>query len=188
MSDTGVDSVQKYLGRSWGLVLTFALLTLVLGVVLMVWPEETVVVVAVLMGIYLVVSGIVQLISSFTVEGATTGLRVFGAIAGVLSILLGIFAFRSLAHAVAVLALLIGFGWLLRGVAEVVGALADRDMPSRGWVVTLGVLSALAGVVVLVWPAPSLGVLVWVTGIWLVVLGIFELFAAFALRKVGQEA
>jgi uncharacterized membrane protein HdeD (DUF308 family) len=188
MSDTGVDSVQKYLGRSWGLVLAFALVTLGLGVVLMVWPQETVVVVAVLLGIYLVVSGIFQLVASFTTDGATTGLRVFGAIAGVLSILLGLFAFRSLAHAVTVLALLIGFGWLLRGVAEVVGALADKDMPGRGWAVTIGVVSALAGLVVLAWPAPSLNVLVWVTGIWLVVLGLFEVLAAFALRKVVQEA
>jgi uncharacterized membrane protein HdeD (DUF308 family) len=188
MSDTGVDSVQKYLGRSWGLVLAFALVTLALGVAILVWPSETVVVVAVLLGIYLVVSGIFQLVASFTVDGATTGLRVFGAIAGALSILLGLFAFRSLAHAVTVLALLIGFGWLLRGVAEVVNALADRDMAGRGWAVGLGVLSAAAGMVVLVWPAPTLAVMVWLTGVWLVVLGMFEVVAAFSLRKVVQEA
>lgn len=188
MSDTGVDSVQKYLGRSWGLVLGFGLVTVTLGVVIMVWPQATVVVLALLMGIYLLVSGIFQLVASFTSDGASTGLRVFGAIAGSLSILLGLLAFRGLFQAVTILALLIGFGWLLRGIAEVVEALADKDMPGRGWAVTLGVVSAVAGVVVLVWPEPSLTVLVWVTGLWLVVLGLFEVLAAFALRKVAQAA
>lgn len=188
MSTDTVDSMQKYLGRSWGLVLAFALATIALGVMIMVWPEETVVVLAVLMGLYLIFSGIFQLVASFTADGAGTGLRVFSAIAGTVSILLGIFAFRSVAHAVAILALLIGFGWLLRGISEVVEGIADKGMPGRGWVIVLGVLSTLAGIVVLAWPAASLSVLIWVTGIWLVVLGLFELFAAFALRKLAATA
>lgn len=187
MSTDSVDSMQKYLGRSWGLVLAFALATIALGVIIMVWPKETVVVLAVLMGLYLIISGIFQLVASFTSDGAGTGFRVFAAIAGTVSILLGVFAFRGIAHAVAILALLIGFGWLLRGISEVVEGIADKGMPGRGWTITLGLLSALAGVVVLVWPAASLSVLIWVTGIWLVVLGLFELFAAFALRKAATS-
>lgn len=183
MSTVTAEPLPKYLGRSWGLLLGLALATIALGIIIMVWPKETVVVLAVLMGLYLIISGIFQLVASFTADGAGTGLRVFGAIAGVLSILLGIFAFRGIAHAVAILALLIGFGWLVRGISEIVEGIADKGMRGRGWVITMGVLGVLAGLVVLAWPAASLGVLIWVTGIWLVIIGVFELFAAFALRK-----
>jgi uncharacterized membrane protein HdeD (DUF308 family) len=188
MSTAAVDPMQKYLGRSWGLVLAFALATIALGVIIMVWPSETVVVLAVLTGLYLIISGIFQLVASFTADGAGTGLRVFGAIAGTLSILLGIFAFRDIAHAVTILALLIGFGWILRGIAEIVEGIADKGMPGRGWVITMGVLGVIAGIVVLAWPINSLSVLVWLVGISLVVLGLFEVAGAFALRKITKEA
>lgn len=188
MSATAVDPTQKYLGRTWGLVLALALATLAFGVVLLVWPKETVVVVAVLTGLYLIVSGVFQLVASFTASEAGTGLRVFGAISGALSILLGLLAFRGIFQAVTILALLIGFGWLLRGISEIVEGIADKDMEGRGWVITIGVIGVLAGIVILVWPIETLSVLVWVTGIWLVVLGLFEVAGAFMLRKAASAA
>lgn len=183
MSTNAVDPVDRYLGRTWGLVVAFSVATIALGVILLVWPKETVVVVAVLTGVYLVISGVFQLVASFASGEAGTGLRVLLAISGLLSVLLGIFAFRDLSHAVAILALLIGFGWLLRGIAELIEGLAGRGMPGRGWAITIGVLGIVAGIVVLVWPIKSLGVLVVVAGIWLVILGLVELVSAFALRK-----
>ena len=43
----------------------------------------------------------------------------------------------------------------------------------------------LAGLVILIWPAPSLQVLAWVSGFALVVLGIFEVIAAFQVRRLA---
>lgn len=187
MSTTGVDPVDKYLGRTWGLVVAFSVTTIVLGIILLVWPKETLLVVAVLTGLYLVISGIFQLVASFASGDAATGFRVLLAISGILSLLLGVLAFRDPSQAVWILALLIGFGWLLRGIAEVVEGLASKGMPGRGWTITIGLLGIAAGIVILVWPIGSLGVLVLITGIWLVVLGTFELISAFALRRAAKE-
>jgi uncharacterized membrane protein HdeD (DUF308 family) len=54
-------------------------------------------------------------------------------------------------------------------------------------VIFLGALSLLAGIVVLLWPGITLGALVWVTGLWLVVLGIIEVIGSFQLRGMAKE-
>ena len=101
------------------------------------------------------------------------------------SVLLGLFAFRSIAHSVVLLVLLIGFGWLFRGLVRVISAIADKTTVARGWQIAEGLLGALAGVVILVWPAPSLQVLAWISGIILLLLGLIEVVAAFKVRRLA---
>ena len=83
--------------------------------------------------------------------------------------------------------MLIGVGWVIRGIADVIEGIAHPGMPARGWVIFIGVLSLLAGIVVLTWPAITLEALVWVTGLWLVVLGIIEIIGSFQLKGMARE-
>ncbi len=186
MSMSSADA-SRMLGRSFGVVLAFGIATVALGIILMVFTEESVKFFAVICGIYLILSGIFMLVASFSSDLDSTGMRFISAIGGLLSILLGIVAFRGIAQAVVILALLIGIGWIIRGVADLVEGLANRGMPGRGWVIFIGFLSLLAGVVVLVWPAITLGALVWVAGLWLVVLGIVEIIGSFQLRGMARD-
>ena len=39
----------------------------------------------------------------------------------------------------------------------------------------------------LAYPFASLPTLIWVTGIWLVVIGVMEIIASFGIRKAGNE-
>jgi uncharacterized membrane protein HdeD (DUF308 family) len=179
------SEVLEAVGRSWGWLLLLGILSLLLGVALLVWPGKTVVVLATLLGIYLLVSGIFQIVAGFATSGMETGMRALAVVAGIVSVLLGLFAFRSIAHSVALLVLLIGFGWLFRGIVRTVVAIADKTTVARGWQIAEGLFGTLAGLVVLIWPAPSLQVLAWVSGIMLVALGIIEVFAAFKLRRLA---
>ena len=54
--------LSQMLGRTWGAVLTAGILTLGLGLVVLIWPDETVVVVSWLLGAYLIISGVFQLV------------------------------------------------------------------------------------------------------------------------------
>ena len=187
MSSSAVGSPAQMLGRSFGVVLAFGVATLALGIILMVFTEQSVKFFAVICGIYLILSGIFMLVASFSSELESAGLRVISAIGGLLSILLGIVAFRGIAEAVFILALLIGFGWVIRGIADIIEGIAHPGMPARGWVIFIGVLSLLAGIVVLTWPAITLEALVWVTGLWLVVLGVIEIIGSFQLKSMARE-
>jgi uncharacterized membrane protein HdeD (DUF308 family) len=56
-------------------------------------------------------------------------------------------------------------------------------MPARGGHIFLGILTVIAGVVVLGWPFDSIVVLAIVAGAWLVVIGITQIIWAFQARK-----
>jgi uncharacterized membrane protein HdeD (DUF308 family) len=87
-----------------------------------------------------------------------------------------------------VLALLLGIYWIIDGITEVLAAIAHPGLPGRGWVGAGGLLATVAGIVVLVWPAPTLVVLAVVLGVWLIVFGILQLSIAYGLHKAARLA
>jgi uncharacterized membrane protein HdeD (DUF308 family) len=179
-----VRDVVAAVGRHWGWLMAFGILSILLGIALLVWPKQTLVVVATFVGAYLLVSGIFQIVAAFAAGDAPGGFRWLVGISGFFGVLLGLFAFRSIAHSLAVLVLLIGFGWIMRGMAELVEAIADKDLPARGWSIFGGILGIVAGLVVLLYPAPSLHALAVIAGIWFVVLGLIEVVGSVKLRSL----
>lgn len=174
-------------GRHWGALLAMGIVLIVLGGAIMFWPQATVSVLAILLGVSLIVSGIFGLVASFTTGSADTGTRVLQGIVGGLSILLGVLAFQSIFQAVEILALFIGIGWLMRGIFDIVIGLQSKGRPGRGWTIAFGVLGTLAGIVVLVWPGMTLAVLAWITGLWLVLFGVLQVIGSFAVRNAARR-
>jgi uncharacterized membrane protein HdeD (DUF308 family) len=185
---TDAADVLAGVGRHWGWVLTFGIITLLAGLLTLAWPGRTIVAIAVLFGIQLVVAGIFRFVAALAVEEASGGTRVLLALLGVLSFIVGLYALRHVLLTVAALALLLGIFWIVNGAVEVFTALSHRAMQGRGWTIFMGLLSVVAGVVVLVYPAISLATLAVVLGFWLLVFGIMEIVLAFRLRSAGQAA
>ncbi|MER5638820.1 HdeD family acid-resistance protein [Kitasatospora sp. NPDC002227] len=166
---------------AWQAVLVAGLVALALGCMVLAWPKATLVVVGILFGLYLLMTGVLQLVAAFGTH-ASTALRVMAFISGVLCVLLGLLCFRSALESVLLLALWIGIGWLFRGITQTMAALSDPDMPARGWQIFAGVISLLAGVVLMTSPLTSVAVLTVLTGCWLVAVGIVEVFTALRIR------
>jgi uncharacterized membrane protein HdeD (DUF308 family) len=180
-----IAEVLAGIGRAWGWVLLFGFGTILLGIVVLVWPDKTIVVVAVLFGIQLILAGIFRFVSALAIDDAPGGTRVLLALLGVLSFIVGIYALRHVNVTIAALALVLGIFWIVNGVIELFTAIGHREMPGRGWTIILSLLSVVAGIVVLAYPDISLQALAVVLGIWLVALGIIEIALAFRLRSLG---
>ncbi|HME76020.1 MAG TPA: DUF308 domain-containing protein, partial [Mycobacterium sp.] len=70
---------------------------------------------------------------------------------------------------------------------------SSSSAPGRGWAIFFGFITIMAGIiiagiVVLAWPFDSIAILTLVVGIWLVVIGVFEMVTAFGIRKDAQDA
>jgi uncharacterized membrane protein HdeD (DUF308 family) len=172
--------------RGWQGLLVTGVAAIVLGSLVLAWPGETLVVVGVLFGVYLVVTGVFQLFTAFGTHGGG-GMRALAFISGALSIVLGLFCFRGTLESIFLLAIWIGIGWLFRGISLAMASFSDPAMPARGWQGFVGVVSALAGVVLMVSPFRSIAVLTLVAGLWLIVLGFSEVFAAFRVRNRAKD-
>jgi uncharacterized membrane protein HdeD (DUF308 family) len=167
-------------------VLSFGIITLLAGVIVLAWPGETLLVIAVLFGIQLIIAGIFRFVTAFAAEDASGGTRVLLALLGVLSIIIGLWAVRHVLLTLIALVVLLGIFWVVNGAIELFTALSHRGMPGRGWTAAIGVLSILAGIIVLIYPGPSLLTLSIVLGIWLLVYGAMEIMAAFRLRGLAH--
>jgi uncharacterized membrane protein HdeD (DUF308 family) len=183
----GADMLAQ-LGRHWGWVLFFGIITLLAAIFVLAWPGATLLVIAVLFGVQLIVAGIFRFVSAFASDDSSGGTRVLLALLGVLSIIVGLWAVRHVLLTLLALVVLLGIFWVVNGTIELFTALSHRGMPQRGWSAAMGVLSILAGLVVLIYPGESLLTLSVVLGIWLLVYGLMEITAAFRVRRLAHSA
>jgi uncharacterized membrane protein HdeD (DUF308 family) len=179
-------SMLAALGKAaWQLLFVAGLMAAAVGLIALFWPRGTLIVVGVLFGIYLLVSGVVQIATAFS-DHTPTAMRVLSVIVGTISILLGLFCFRGALESVLLLSLWIGIGFLLRGIAQTVAAASAPSVPGRGWLIFLGALVAVAGIVMISWPIASITTLTAVGGWWLLIIGVVEIVHAFRLRAAAK--
>jgi uncharacterized membrane protein HdeD (DUF308 family) len=174
--------------RLWKSVLALGALALIVGSVVLIWPGQSIVVAGALFGVYLLASGITQVVAALTVYTPAAS-RVLMFVSGALSIVLGVFAFRDFNQGAAVwlLATWVGVGFIFQGVAATALALSYKALPDRGWYIFVGVLTVIAGMVTLVWPISSILVLAIMAGVSLVVIGITQVVWALSARATAKK-
>ncbi|MEV7609053.1 DUF308 domain-containing protein [Microbacterium sp. NPDC089320] len=163
-------------------------IALIAGIVLLVWPTKSAVIVTGIFATYLVIAGLVYIgLGIFSrVKGGWA--RAGHIVLGLLYIVAGVIAFANLGVAAATLALIvvifIGISWIVDGVVAL--SLLGKD-GSRVWTLLYALLSIIAGVIVLFSPMYAAAVLWLVLGISLVVLGIVQIVRAITLGRDAKE-
>ena len=116
------------LGRHWGWVFAYGVLTLIAGLAVLAWPGETLLVLAVLFGIQLIVSGIFRFVAALASSDLTGGTRVLLALLGVLSIIIGLWAVRHVLITLLALTVFLGIWLLVFGIMEITAAFRIRRL------------------------------------------------------------
>jgi uncharacterized membrane protein HdeD (DUF308 family) len=181
------DTLGPLGSQAWLAVLTVAVMTLAVGVLLLAWPKATLTIVAILLGAGLVISGVFRLIEGFTARDATGGTRAAYVLIGLVAILVGLYCLRHRDVTIFLLALLVGAFWIVHGVADLAVAATSGPMPGRGLRVIAGLFSIAAGAIVLFWPGISLVLLLTVLGIWLIFYAVVLGALAFRLRRWAKS-
>lgn len=157
---------------------------LLLGIVLLIWPDKTLAVVAVFLGINFLITGAVKLGIGIFSSGLSAGLRVLDILLGLFLMVAGIVAIKnSAATGEALLiftVIIIGIGWIIEGILAMVEAGKGEN---RLWAIIFGVISVIAGIVVLAVPGWTAVWLMLMTAIMLIILGIVGIVRAFTFGK-----
>jgi uncharacterized membrane protein HdeD (DUF308 family) len=112
---------------------------------------------------------------------------IFAIIRGILAIIFGFIAlFAPIATAI-VLAIFIGAWAIVDGIFDIIEAIRHRGSSSMALRIVWGAVSILFGILVLVWPGMSLGVLVIFVGIWAIIIGVLEIMASIRHRAIPNS-
>jgi uncharacterized membrane protein HdeD (DUF308 family) len=169
----------------WKAAFVLGLITLVLGAIVTARPTQSLTVIAVLLGVIMVVSGVFHIVRAL--DGRENE-RVWRGISGVLFIVAGLVLIRHLHLSLALIGLFIGFTWIIQGVSALMeGASRGGTRSERGWSLFFGVLSLIAGIVVVAAPIASVAALTIFMGVWFMVMGFMEMLGALLGRRALRK-
>ena len=173
------------LAATWQATLFLGAATLILGIIVSFHPTGSLNVLAVLLGILMILSGIFHLIRVFDPAEPH---RVWLGIAGLLFIVIGVVLIRHLHLTRSLIGLIIGITWIVQGLTALIGGISGGAREGRAWWIFFGVVSLIAGIVVAAAPESSLTALAVLLGIWFIIMGIFEIIGGFLLRHALRDA
>ena len=169
----------------WQATLLIGIITFVLGLIVTLRPSGSLNVIAVLLGLLMIVSGLFHL---FRVFGAGEAHRVWHGIAGLLLLVIGVVLIRHLHLTVAVIGLIIGLSWIVEGVATLIAAFGGGSREGRGWWIFFGIITLIGGIVITAWPVESVTAIAVLIGIWFIILGLVEIAGGIMLRSAENKA
>lgn len=175
------EEIAEEAGEYWWVLLVFGIASIVIGIALIAVPDKTLTVIAVLLGVWLLVVGVVRFFQGIFDRDAEH--RVLLAIVGILGVILGLLVMRDPLRTIWVIAVIVGLFWLIAGFVDVFRVATKRVTENRGLNLTLGIVAIVAGAVVVLWPGITVLVLAIVGGIYLIISGIVESVLAFRVRN-----
>lgn len=157
--------------------------SVIVGILILVWPGRTAEVTVGIIAIYVIVAGVIYAALGIFSRSLGGWARVGHIVLGVLFVAAGIYSLVNLTAATvwfaAFIGILIGILWIVEGVVSLstLGGSA-----SKGWTIFFAIVSILAGVTLLF--SPLYVAIIWLfIGISLLVLGVFQIVRAFTLGK-----
>jgi uncharacterized membrane protein HdeD (DUF308 family) len=172
------------LRQAWPLLMARAVFAVALGLVMLTVPGTTLLFVAWAFGIYALVDGAAQVVDAIRRRHRPRWwvallLGLLGVVAGVIALI------RPYTTAV-VLAVLVGCWALITGVIEIVSALRQRRERRRtAWLVVAGLISVVAGVLILIWPVHGAVAVAMLLGVFATAYGVVLAGLALAVRRAG---
>jgi uncharacterized membrane protein HdeD (DUF308 family) len=180
--DNALPDELKAFRSLWWLFMVFGVLAAIAGILLIFWPDISLVTLAVLLGIFLLVDGAFDVVAAIFGKGEG---RVLLAILGVLSFIAGVILVKHPFTGLVALVIIVGAWFIVSGVVRFVAAFSDREY--RGTNIAIGVLDIVAGVIVLAWPDLGLKTMAILAGIVLVIRGIAFIYGGWMIRKLPAD-
>jgi len=171
-------------GRYWWLALVVGVLSVIVGLAALFFPEPTLLAVGLIFGAYLLIWSAGILMRGVAEHDQDTVLRVLRIITGLIGIFVGLVLLVRPGQSVLTAAYALGFWWVVVGFVQLGQGFATTE--HRAWNIGWGVLGLVAGAIILAQPGIGLITLVWIVSLGLVFQGIMEIGMAIAMRRIAK--
>jgi uncharacterized membrane protein HdeD (DUF308 family) len=174
------------LAKNWWMLLLRGVAAIIFGVLAFAWPGMTLLTLIMFYGAFALFDGVMAIIAAIT--GGAAASRWWLAAVGLLGIGTGLLMFMMPGLTALVLLYFIA-GWAIAtGALQIIGAIRLRKEIDGEWYLILGgALSVLFGVGVMMAPGAGALALLWVIGIYAVIMGVTLIGLAFRLKKLATS-
>lgn len=178
-----LDAQARAVARRWGWYVAGGVAVAIVGVLLLANTFDAVATLAVLVALALAFQGIDELFNAGRYRPAWPGYLL-----GALYVLTAVWAIAWPDITLWALALVVGVGFIVSGVAElVVVTRFHHDLPNRWVFVALGVVTVATGLMALAWPGATILVLAVLLGVRVLMQGVMLIVFGLGLRKLAQS-
>ena len=175
--------IKDALTKSWKLLLTAGIISVVLGAIAIIVPPLASVTITYLVGILLLI-GAVAFVAEAISRGST-GHRIWSALLAVLYVFAGVWLIINPVSGTITLTWILAIFFLLIGVLRLIAGIASRGkVPNAGWTIVNGVLSIVIAVLV-IGDLPSSAA--WAIGLLVGIQLLFDGFALIATAMAGKQ-
>jgi len=175
--------MDQLLLRSWWMLALRGAAALLFGVLALVWPGMTLLVLVALFAVYALVSGGAAVLAALRNRNSDKGWWLI-LLLGLVSLVAAVIAVFNPGITTLVLVLLMGANAFVTGMLDIVVAIRLRKQIEREWLLALaGVVSIIFGVLVFLLPAAGALALVFMVSLYATLAGILLLTLAFRARK-----
>jgi uncharacterized membrane protein HdeD (DUF308 family) len=169
--------------QHWWLIALRGVLAIIFGVIALVWPGITLLALVIVFGAYALVDGVFALVGAVRRLDISGTDRAWLAIHGIAGIIIGATVAFWPGITALILLVLIAIWLLLSGALQIAASFSLRRQLRNEWVLVItGILSIIAGIILVARPAVGALAVVWVIGIWAIIVGILQLVLGFRLR------
>ena len=176
----GSGGVAEQMHGYWWLFVLTGIIALAVGIIAISFPDRTLLVLALVFGIYLLFWGVVQIVMAVGVRDEDLG-RMLLLLLGVAGIIAGLIIIAHPERSILILTLVIGIFLVFSGILEFGAALGEQSIMSPN--LYRGMVSVAVGVLLLAWPGPSLLILALIIGIGFIIRGIIDMIAGFGMLR-----
>src|SRR5215218_1712853 len=177
---TVADATADLNRRSGWVVIVAGALSLLAGILAIVFPDITLLALALIAGINLLLLGIMALVSAVTSDRDAT-VRVLGAMVGLLGVIAGVVVMRRPGESLLAIVLILGVWFIVSGLVDAVRAFTTPE--DRAFRALAAVADVGLGILILALPDVSLVTLAVLAGIAFIVRGLFAIYAGIHLRR-----
>lgn len=187
MSETIIPTFASVARQVWYWTVIRGVLAVVFGVVALVAPISTAVSLAVVIAIFAIVDGFFEIVDG--IRHRTTGGAGLRILQGVLTLGFGIVLVAWQSITVLAIVWTVGIWAIVVGVIQVVVALSLRKVTGSGWAwgVLSGLVSVIFGVIVVARPTAGLVSIIWVVGVYAIMLGVLLIGFGLQVRRLARE-
>lgn len=178
---TSADEQLRAFARVWWLPMCVGLLSIVAGVIVLIKPGNSLKAIAVIVGIFIALDGVVALIAALRRTTESRGLTAF---MGVFGLVVGVLLIRHPVQGVTAVALLVGIWLIAIGAIRFVQSFEEEH---KVWRLLVAVIEIVAGIVIVSTPGIGLAALAIIIGISLIANGASLAVLGYMLHDFSRE-